>query len=510
MLAPRVRDATRARKMRRLLHIPVIRCALSLCAALALQACGTKDGAVDIALIGGEEVDAGGTSGSLRFSATAGHLRAATRQGLVALDESGEIEPALADRWIITDDGRSYIFRLRSGEWPEGGELTSREAKRRYEAIFRELRGTSLARDLTVVDEVRAMAGRVIEFRLTAPMPDFLQLLAQPELAIAGSAEHPVPMAIAREGGLIRLEPLPPDVLGQPIAEDWRDDVRGLNVVVTDAAQAVELFNAGDVDVVLGGTLADWPLAEPGPLSQGTVRLDPAIGLFGLRVRRATGFLAEPQGRAALALAIDREALIAPFGIGGWQMSTRIAGPTLTGDLGTIGERWQNLTMEQRVGEASRRVSVWERDEGKQISLRLALPPGPGMDRLFNTLRSDFARIGITLLRAESGQPVDLELVDRTARYGGVRWFIDQFDCAVVDGPCSPEASTLADQAVETTDPALRAALLAEAEAELTAANVFIPFGPPIRWSLVRSSVTGFVPNRFAFHPLPAFAAIPR
>ena len=51
----------------------------------------------------------------VRLSQGAQELRSATAAGLVTLDSKGEIEPALADRWIVTDDGRSYIFRLREG-----------------------------------------------------------------------------------------------------------------------------------------------------------------------------------------------------------------------------------------------------------------------------------------------------------------------------------------------------------------------------------------------------------
>ena len=59
-------------------------------------------------------------------------------------------------------------------------------------------------------------------------------------------------------------------------------------------------------------------------------------------------------------------------------------------------------------------------------------------------------------------------------------------------------------------DPASRAALLARAEAKLTDANVFIPFGPPIRWSLVRGDTSGFVANRLAYHPLMPLALRPK
>src|SRR6188508_3742874 len=87
---------------------------------LALAGCGRNDGAVQIAVIDTpEQLFAGG----VRLSAGAQHLRAATGAGLVTLNAQGEVIPALADRWIVTDDGRSFIFRLRDGTWPDGREL---------------------------------------------------------------------------------------------------------------------------------------------------------------------------------------------------------------------------------------------------------------------------------------------------------------------------------------------------------------------------------------------------
>ena len=52
--------------------------------------------------------------------------------------------------------------------------------------------------------------------------------------------------------------------------------------------------------------------------------------------------------------------------------------------------------------------------------------------------------------------------------------------------------------------------MLAEAEAELTQANAYIPFGPPIRFALVRAGVTGYADNQWVFHTLPALASLPR
>jgi len=59
-----------------------------------------------------------------RWPLAAQLVHAATTEGLVSLDSEGRISPALADRWIVTDDGQSYIFRLRDGNWPDGPAIS--------------------------------------------------------------------------------------------------------------------------------------------------------------------------------------------------------------------------------------------------------------------------------------------------------------------------------------------------------------------------------------------------
>src|SRR3546814_14111024 len=57
-------------------------------------------------------------------------MSVAPGQGLVAFDAQGEIEPALAERWIVEDEGKSYIFRLRKATWPDGEEITAEQVAR--------------------------------------------------------------------------------------------------------------------------------------------------------------------------------------------------------------------------------------------------------------------------------------------------------------------------------------------------------------------------------------------
>jgi len=479
-----------------------------LASALALAGCGSSsDGPVEVALIGDAESV---FSESLRMSHAAQHVRAAITQGLVGLDENGDAIPALADRWIVTDDGRSYIFRLREGTWPDGSELTGESARDALRRVLRQLRGTSLGFDLAPVAEIRAMAGRVVEIRLSSPQPSMLQLLAQPELALTREPGMG-PMAIERDGESALVTYLRPEERGLPQVERWDESVRALRVRALPARAAVDRFYAGELDFVLDGRVEYFPLVDTGPLSRGTARLDPTIGLFGLQVVEQTGLLADNYRREALAMAIDRAALMSRLNVSGWTPSNRLVAAGLPGDQGAIVERWQGVSMAERRAEASRRIAGWKAENGltEPPILRIAMPEGPGSELLYARISADLAQIGIAPQRVPYREDADLRLVDRVARYPAAQWFLNQFHCRLTRDICSPAADAIMEEAAIEADASVLAELLVEAEVELTTANVFIPFGQPLRWSLVRGGASGFAANRSAFHPLPPMALVP-
>jgi peptide/nickel transport system substrate-binding protein/oligopeptide transport system substrate-binding protein len=96
------------------------------------------------------------------------------------------------------------------------------------------------------------------------------------------------------------------------------------------------------------------------------------------------------------------------------------------------------------------------------------------------------------------------------AAFAGAEWFLDQLSCGAGRRVCSPIGDQRLAEARAAKDPQARAALLAEAEAEVTATNGFIPLARPLRWSMVRSSVSGFATNPLGWHPLPPFALLTR
>ena len=104
--------------------------ALSLALPLALAGCSSgADEMLGVVVIGAQG-DPFVTTGSLPPAAQV--VRAATAEGLVGLDEQGRVVPALAERWIVYDDGLSYIFRLRDGVWPDGSAIDAPDVAGRW------------------------------------------------------------------------------------------------------------------------------------------------------------------------------------------------------------------------------------------------------------------------------------------------------------------------------------------------------------------------------------------
>lgn len=277
--------------------------------ALVLAACGgaqrKDDVPVTVSVIGGTLRAGAAANGPLPGPARV--LLGATAQGLVRFDAAGQIEPGLAERWIVIDDGRSFIFRLREAQWSDGEPVTATQVVRSLRRAAAPGSGSALAPFLVVIDEIVEMTPQVIEVRLKRPRPDLLQLFAQPELAVTRDGTGSGPFRIARSDGRGMLLRPAPD-LAMP-DEDAPAPEETVLLRGERAASALSRFKDGQSDLILGGTFADLPVVAAAGIAPANVRTDAALGLFGLAVARRDGFLAEPAGRAAISMAIDREAL---------------------------------------------------------------------------------------------------------------------------------------------------------------------------------------------------------
>jgi oligopeptide transport system substrate-binding protein len=471
------------------------RVAALLLFALAFAPAGCRnqrEGAVQVVVIGAEPKLRDPALGSL--SPPDEVLLQNTAQGLVRFDAAGNIVAGLAERWNVSDDGLSYIVRLASSAWPDGRKITADQIARLLTREIAPRSRNGLKDSLSAIDDIVGMTDRVIEISLTAPRPNLLSLLAQPQLAIVRSGQGTGPFVAVpggREGGLR----LTRDIVSPDDETTTREEVL---LGGSSARDAIAAFAAGGSDLVLGGTCADWPDAQPATRPRGTLRCDPAAGVFGLVPARADGPLADPQLRALLSQAIDRDALVAALNVPGLAARATLLEPGLDGVPAPVQPAWATTALDQRrPALAASAAHLLKPDR----PIRVLLPEGAGGDLLLGRLKADWGALGLTVERAASAGAADLKLVDAVAPSTSPAWFVRQFRCGSV-ALCDAQADTLVDAARQTMVPAQRYALLGQAAARIDEGDLFIPLTAPVRWSLVSGRIQNFAGNRYARHTL--------
>jgi oligopeptide transport system substrate-binding protein len=459
--------------------------------ALCLAGCGTSDGGpIAVSAIGGPPRP---VNPNLQpIDPPTGFLMEATAQGLVRFNAEGEIEPALAQSWIVSDDGLRYTFRIRRAQWLSGGPVTAQQVVSRLRASLSRASRNPLKPVLGAVSDVVAMTDSVLEISLRGPRPNFLHLLAQPEMAIFQEGRGTGPYRLAEtgpEGARLTIQrgedetgPDTPDIL-----------LRG-----ESAPLAIARFSARRTDLVLGGTAGDLAFVRATDIPSSRLVFDPVSGLFGLAFAGNSGPLADPAVRGALTMAVDRDSLTAALGIPRLAPRTSLVAPGLAELPAPAQPEWAAQPLPMRRERAAAAIAALGLEA--PIRLRVAMPDGPGYRLVFAHLRRDWRIIGVEAERVRPGAPAELRLIDAVAPANLTSWYLRQFGCDV-----SPVCDAEADQALLAArlaaGPADRNAQFALADRILTERAPFIPLTGPVRWSLVSQRLRGFRPNPFARHP---------
>jgi oligopeptide transport system substrate-binding protein len=417
-------------------------------------------------------------------------------QGLVRFDASGNIVGGLAERWNVSDDGLSYIFRLASMQWPDGKKITASQVARLLKRQLAERSRNPLKDSLGAIGDVVAMTDRVIEIQLIAPRPNLLALLAQPELGILRGSDGSGPFKATPTGGPGGELRLTREIVGGDEEKAQREEVL---LAGAPAADAIHAFAADKADIVLGGTFADLPLTQALKLPRDALRFDPVSGLFGLVPLHTGGGIDDPDVRHLLAQAIDRGNFVGALGVPGLAARATLLEPGLDGVPAPAIPAWLGAPLGDRLA-ALRAQSDRTFGKDKPV-IRVVLPVGPGADLLFQELRRDWGAIGLTVERAQTPSAGDFALIDEVAPSSSPAWFVRRFHCGAVP-VCDAQADQLMEAARQMPIPAQRYALLTQAAARIDDAELFIPVTAPVRWSLVSSRIQNFAGNRYGRHTL--------
>jgi oligopeptide transport system substrate-binding protein len=444
-----------------------------------------------------------------------------TQSGLVRFDAGGQPVPGLATSWRLTDDGHSIIFRLRQAKWSDGRQVRASDVVATFRRIMapdsrnplKPLLGTIVgAREVTAGTApptslgVEAPVDNVVEIRLDAPTPELLQLLALPAAAVMRPGVDPPaggPFTIADASHR-------PIRLGRNRYFHANDAVALAAIDVMPAADSIEAiarFTRGATDIVTGGGLVG--LSDARTLVRArALHVEAAWGVYGYIANIAHGPLADVRVRQALAMSINRQALIDQlFAVRGMEPVRGLIPSTMTSVATPAQPGWATQSIEQRLATARDLLTAAGYGPGHPLSIIVSLPEGREHNAVLMAVAADWATIGVVPrlrvqpqaahARSISRGDFDLAQVELVAPVDAPSALLAPFGCAVrLGGYCN----TLVDRAqIPSRD---RQSAQAQAEEQIVADAPLIALFTPLRWSLVAPNVTGWIDNPGGRHPL--------
>jgi len=244
-------------------------------------------------------------------------------EGLTRIDRDGKVKPALASSWEISDDGKTYLFRLRSGvTFHDGTTFSASDVKFSLERARGEGSVNPQKGLFEPIDKIETSDPTTVTITLKRPTGAFLFNLGWPAAIIvsAKSAEtnktNPIGTGPFRFSNwtkgasveLVRNE----NYWGRKVALE-----KVLFRVIADPSAAYASLMAGDVDA--------YPI-YPAPENLDQFRADKRFtvvvgnteGKTILAINNGKKPFDDLEVRQALAYAVDRNAVItgAMFGIG--------------------------------------------------------------------------------------------------------------------------------------------------------------------------------------------------
>ena len=299
--------------------------ALAAAGALALTACsaGSAGSAGSGSGSGSDKTDVTvaltGAPVNLDFTKTAGAaipqaLMTNVYEGLVRVDQSGEIVPLLAEDWEVSEDRKTYTFTLQEGvTFSNGDEFDAEDVKFSLERVKTDWT-TTLKAKMDVVESVEVTSPTEVAVHLSRPSNAWLFDMATPVGAIF-SPDGVADLANAPVGtGPFTVESWKQN---ENIVLETRDDYWGETPEVeqvtlqyfADATATTNALRTGDVDAIVNLQAPELVETFEGD-DQYTVTAGTSSGEVSLSFNNRVAPFDDVRVRQAVLYALDRQAII--------------------------------------------------------------------------------------------------------------------------------------------------------------------------------------------------------
>lgn len=435
---------------------------------------------------------------------------------LVWIDDDGELQPALAESWTVSDDGTQYTFELRDGVTFHNGEVFDAEAVRfTWEAGSNPenayFDAFTLASDVTVVD-----ADTVT---ITAAEPNALFLVQvgagwpmlppgyYTEVGLAEFARSPVgtgPFRLVEwaQGDRIVLE---------RFDDHWREGYPLLDRVVfrpiLESSTRAAAVRTGDVDIVQRLSPTD---AVPLQGADGVELVEYANNrVYYIAFNNLTSGVGEPtedvRVRQAMNLAVDREAIIDALFDGKGRPATALL---TEGDVGYDPSITAYPYDPDRARELLAEAGF---AEGFEIAMACPSDAYTNFVEVCEAVAAQLGEVGLTVALdvMESGSFWDLQAEKQLPPLFGDSWSANSNEASAYDrifgalggdgasysAWSDPDVDALLEQVRTTLDDAARAAVFSELHREMHEDPAFIYLYEPVTIEATTSRVVNYRPR---------------
>lgn len=508
---------------------------------LTLAACGGGNPASDVSVLhrgNGEEPESLDVHKS--SSTEAGHVLRDLGEGLVGYSSAGELVPAAAESWSVSDDGSEYVFTLRAdGRWSNGDPVTAADFVYSYRRLVdpdtaavyvQSVAEVENAAEIMAGDAEPAMLGvealgpQHLKIRLSRPVPYFISLLTHPsmfpvhrESIEAHGAAHARPGNLVTNGAYRLLE----WQVGGYIEIDrnsyyWDnantaiDRVR--HYVTPEPMVELNRYRAGELHITR--TIPPESFAQMRAERPDEVRVSPALGIYyyGFNMTKPP-FADNPRLRQALSMAVDRETIVEIVGRG--EQAAYSFVPDGTANYGPSTYSWATMTQAERnhtarqlyreAGYSDAKAAEFEiryntHDTHRQIAVAIQSMWENVLGARVTLVNEEFQ---VLLANMQGRQVTQVFRANWNGDYNDAHTFLSTLESdnpANFTGYASEDFDELMERAATQTDLGRRRLYLEEAEREMLDDHPLIPIYFYVNKNMVSPNVRGWGDNVLNYH----------
>jgi peptide/nickel transport system substrate-binding protein len=392
-------------------------------------------------------------------------------ESLLEVDEAGNIQPFLAERWEVSADGKVYTFHLRRGvKFHNGQEMTAEDVKFAIDYTMNPRNGGYGRGRLRLVERVEVADPYTLVAHLTQPSPAFLSILASiqtfsviPRGSLQDGIEQPA--AFPAGTGPFKFVEWQPQ---QRLVYDRFDDYWGQKAYldrlvfrpIADATVRFTAVRTGDIDLAYR-VPEQWARQLANREVRGVDYVEVAnSGLYRMEFNVTAPPFNNLKLRQAVAHAIDKRELFnaAFFGFGepGNQKYPR-------------GHRWYFDEIPDPAQDLNRAAALLREAGYNGEAIELTGEQSSINQTLHTTLQAQLSRIGmnVKILTLEYGAYTDrVKKGEFHLRLGAAGKYVDPFDTYGRDFMCEADLANRVNNVTGYCDPEMDA-LFKASETEL-------------------------------------------